>query len=434
MCGGDFNSIICKKDATKNPESKLSPSLKRLVKTFSWQDSFREQYPDHRTFSRYYGCERYGEGATRIDRNYHYGGINVIDSKYSSIAFSDHLAYSVKIQLPEALTKILSPKSRPLFKTKPEVILDQLFQARLKESMALWLEVKTLGVPVLKWWEGLVKPGIKRLAINRGKEINKEKRGELNLLLLRQAYLTRKLHSGRFEKLTELKTVQLQITQWYEKSCEKVKHQARVDEISKSEKVRIYHHELHQKQIRKSSILKLETDDGLLEGHAACSNFLERAVGELLLHPAELDQAAQATLLNEVEPVFSEEDNVMLCTSPTMEDVKDLLSSSNLHAAPGSDGITSFLYSECWDVLGQPLTEVMQSIHEGNKPTVSQRTSLMVFGSKPKKPNSKKPGDKRKISLLNSDFKTSTGLEARQFKKVTTHTLSKHQLVAGKNR
>ena len=58
----------------------------------------------------------------------------------------------------------------------------------------------------------------------------------------------------------------------------------------------------------------------------------------------------------------------------------------------------------------------------------------MVFGSKPKKPNSLKPGDKRKISLLNADFKVATGLEARWMKTAATHTLSQLQLVAGDNR
>ena len=117
----------------------------------------------------------------------------------------------------------------------------------------------------------------------------------------------------------------------------------------------------------------------------------------------------------------------MLCKLPTKQDVKEVLSYSNLHAAPGSDGITSYMYNECWDVLGDSLTEVMQA-------TLSQRTSLMVFGVKPKKPTSIKPQDKRKISLLNSDFKVATGLETRNFKKVTTHTLSKNQLVAGDNK
>ena len=103
--------------------------------------------------------------------------------------------------------------------------------------MVMWKEVKSLGVPVLHWWEGLVKPGIKKLAINRSKELNKEKRSELNLLLLRQSYLTRKLQSGRTDKLTELKAVHLLITNWYDRECEKVKHQSRVEDIIQSEKV-----------------------------------------------------------------------------------------------------------------------------------------------------------------------------------------------------
>ena len=58
----------------------------------------------------------------------------------------------------------------------------------------------------------------------------------------------------------------------------------------------------------------------------------------------------------------------------------------------------------------------------------------MVFGSKPKKPQSIKPGDKRRISLLNSDFKIITGLEAQMFGQTATHTLSPVQLVAGSDR
>ena len=58
----------------------------------------------------------------------------------------------------------------------------------------------------------------------------------------------------------------------------------------------------------------------------------------------------------------------------------------------------------------------------------------MVFGSKPKKPNSLLPQDKWRISLLNSDFKVASGLEAGRMKPMLTHTLSHLQLVAGKDR
>ena len=280
----------------------------------------------------------------------------------------------------------------------------------------------------------MVKPGIKKLAINRGKEINKEKRSELNLLLLRQCYLTRKIQKGKMEKLAELKTVQLDIQQWYIKECEKIKIQSKVNDVQESEAVRIYHHDIHRKLLKKSAILKLQTNDKLFEGHKECSKHLESVVAELLLNPAVRNIQSENVLLQEVTPVFTQDDNNMLLATPTKKEVEETLKESNLHAAPGTDGITSYTYKECWHILGDSLTEVARAVFDGHKPTTSQRTSLMVFGAKPKKPHSLKPSDKRRKSLLNSDFKTITGIEARRFKKVATHTLSPHQLVAGDNR
>ena len=119
---------------------------------------------------------------------------------------------------------------------------------------------------------------------------------------------------------------------------------------------------------------------------------------------------------------------------PDKKEVKESVWSANLNAAPGTDGLTTFLYYHCWNIFGDSLTEVVQSLHQGHPPTLSQRTSLMVFGNKPKKPNSKKPSDKRKLSLLNSDFKVATGIDSNRFKRVATHTLSPCQLAAGDDR
>ena len=186
--------------------------------------------------------------------------------------------------------------------------------------------------------------------------------------------------------------------------------------------------------MKHSSILKLQTENGIIEGHPLCSAYLENQVSDLLSHPALVDQVARDCMLGEVEEVISEQDNIKLLSLPSLDDVKAVVDSSNLHAAPGTDGIPSLLYKECWEVMGPPLTEVAQEIWKGEKPTLSMRTSLMVFGSKPKKLNSIKPGDKRRISLLNSDFKTITGLEAKLFGKTATHSLSPVQLVAGSDR
>ena len=164
------------------------------------------------------------------------------------------------------------------------------------------------------------------------------------------------------------------------------------------------------------------------------AEYLEKSVENLLLHPENLDLAAQDLLLAEETPVFTVEDNDKLLMEPTKIEVYNTVSASNLHAAPGTDGLTSYFYKQCFKIVGPPLTEVVRSVFSGGKPTLSQRTSKMVFGSKPKKENSFKPSDKRRISLLNSDFKTISGIESRRLKCTATRSLSPYQLVAGEDR
>ena len=129
--------IIDKRDATNNPESKMSPTFKRLVQSFSWKDSFRTLHPSAEQFSRYYSSTR-GDGATRIDRCYHYGDININSAAYLPLAFSDHHAHVVSIILPNPFARLMCPESYPSFRIKAEVVQDEAFQSQLAEAMLGW--------------------------------------------------------------------------------------------------------------------------------------------------------------------------------------------------------------------------------------------------------------------------------------------------------
>ena len=255
------------------------------------------------------------------------------------------------------------------------------------------------------------------------------------MLFIRQAYAVKKLQTSRsVQHLADLKYVQGLIRNWFDRESRKVQLQSRKDEFVTSEATRIYHHELHKQFIKKSSIVKLDTEEGLLEGHNKCAQYLEKKVRELLCYPADLDKSAQDTLLDLVTPVFSDRDNEMLESLPTSEEILRCLSSSNLNASAGSDGISSLVYKECWDVLGDSISEVIKTLFTGSAPTTSMRTALMNFCSKPKKVTSIKPGDKRRISILNCDFKLYEGLLAKCFRKLGSRVLSPLQFVAGGNR
>ena len=66
----------------------------------------------------------------------------------------------------------------------------------------------------------------------------------------------------------------------------------------------------------------METDEGVLEGHKACTDYLENQVSQLLLKPASLDCQAQHQLFSKVNPVFTAEHNSMLTKVPSKSEVK----------------------------------------------------------------------------------------------------------------
>ena len=176
--GGDWNCITDKKDATHHPEQKISRNLDRLRLNKNWKDSYRTLNPSSLEYSRFYEHTQIS-GANRIDRCYHFGELKPISAKYIPLAFSDHFAHIVVFGIPDMVSKIFSPKARPNFKLRAEVINDATFQERIKEHMVNWERVRqfqTNNSGNLIWWEKLVKPGIWRIAKERSKEISKEKK------------------------------------------------------------------------------------------------------------------------------------------------------------------------------------------------------------------------------------------------------------------
>ena len=160
---------------------------------------------------------------------------------YVPIAFSDHFAHVVEFLVPDKIKYIVSPKSRPSFRIQSEVIKDDVFKEKLAASLTMWERVRSFsdsksGSSTLSWWEQLVKPGIRKLALERTKEMYTFRKEVLNLLLIRQAYLTRKLQLGFTNKLGELKEVHLLIEAWYQEESQKVQYQSRVDEFQQNEK------------------------------------------------------------------------------------------------------------------------------------------------------------------------------------------------------
>ena len=159
--------------------------------------------------------------------------------------------------------------------------------------------------------------------------------------------------------------------------------------------------------------MKLSTPSGTVEGHSACGKALEENVENHLFNPAPLDQFSQDILLADIPPSFTDEDNEMRLSLPNKQEVHTILKSCQTHAASGTDFITAYFYQQNWDLIGVHLTEVVQHVFLGHNPNSIKKTSLMVLGNKPgKKAKSLLISDRRKLSLLNVDFKLMTGISS----------------------
>ena len=83
---------------------------------------------------------------------------------------------------------------------------------------------------------------------------------------------------------------------------------------------------------------------------------------------------------------------------------------------------------------GDALTDVARAKFAGEPLPVFMRTSIMVFCPKPRKAKSILTKDKRRLSLLNSDFKVIESVEARRMRKIEQRVLSSNQYVSGKDK
>ena len=49
------------------------------------------------------------------------------------------------------LKKIICPRSKPLFKAKPDVVTDSVFKERLKENFSKWKLIKEFSTNLTTW-------------------------------------------------------------------------------------------------------------------------------------------------------------------------------------------------------------------------------------------------------------------------------------------
>ena len=432
LLGGDMNSIVDKKDALNYPEQKMSKCFKKLINLYELSDTFRHIYPHSKQFSRYYVWKG-KEGATRIDRCYSWGNMRVQEAEYLVVSFSDHLAHVITLDT-SSIKSLNNHRKRSLYKIKHFVIEDVIFQSNVRNSFQEWLILKD-GLSPTFWWENIVKPGIKYIALSREKEINRQRRRKLAALQLRLSFHLKTLKKCAPEDfvkcLTKLESVKAEMKLFYQERAKIILMQNRAEVFDMSDVTKLYHYESLNNYVTKSDIKKIDVDGHIYEGQNDIEKAINRSLEESMSETFKLDLAACENLFSFEVPQISNSMNDALSREISSVELKEALKQLNSNASPGVDGIPSTLYEKMTDVFAPHMLEVFNFIIRGeDRPTETMRTSTVQFLTKPKKVNSIKLSDKRKISVLCTDFKWLETVLANRLNSAMPQFISDSQFAA----
>ena len=279
----------------------------------------------------------------------------------------------------------------------------------MRSTFQEWLLMKN-GLTPTFWWENVVKPGIKALALSREKEINLHRRRRLAALQLRLSYHLRNLKKCTSEKfvecITKLDNVKAEMRSFYQERAKIILIQNRAEVFDMSDETKLYHYESLANYLTKSEITKIEVDERIYEGQKDIENIINQSLEKSMSQVFSLDHDACDQLFSFAVPQIQSSMDDTLSGDISLLELRKAVRQLNSKASPGMDGIPSTLYEKMIDLFEPHMLEVFNFILRGeDTPTETMRTSTVQFLSKPKKASSIKLSDKRKISVLCTDFK-----------------------------
>ena len=93
--------------------------------------------------------------------------MTITNAKYLPNPFSYHFCYVTSIKTDNYSQKLHIPKPLPSFKIHPKVVDDPDFQSEINLELDKWtINKDKYGYNTVDWWESVVKPGIKYIAIS----------------------------------------------------------------------------------------------------------------------------------------------------------------------------------------------------------------------------------------------------------------------------
>ena len=392
VVGGDFNSVMCKRDRKGAGEGfkvdKAGVLLKNLCRDFKLTDCFRSLHPREEGFTWFSGD---GTKASRIDYVFT-RDCPPTDATLSPLFFSDHAMLSCTLSLSSGVTV-----GRGLWKLNCSLLEDEDVVMEYREQYSGWQTLQDCFETRAHWWE-MVKERTRNFFRKIGKRRkDRENRRMLGLQkrLQRYFYLIQQGHD--FSE--EIKMVKNEMLVLSEIKSKGVIIRSKERDIEEGEKCTNY---FFKKIVSKGGVIpSLKDQSGNMTNNTegiikVVESFYEDLYGTKCICTDTLKD-----VLKYMDKTVT--DSVFLAQDFTLLELDKCLRSFKKGKSPGHDGLPLEFYLTFWDILAHDLLTVFRDFERLDRLPDSFRIGIVsLLHKKDDKTDIK---NYRPITLLDFDCK-----------------------------
>lgn len=203
---------------------------------------------------------------------------------------------------------------------------------------------------------------------------------------------------------------------WYQKS--------RVDWIACGDRNTSFYHAMAQSNRRRSFIRKLKVgvsnswcEDQEVLRDCAVSYFKNLFTSE--------EHSVNDSFLSCIPQMISDEQNLVLCSVPSLAEIKEAVWALKGSSAPGPDGFSGVFYTTVWEIIKEDFCSAVQAFFQGFPLPRGMSSSLITLIPKVQTPVSF--NDFRPISLCNFSYKVISKILSERLAPLLPSIISKEQ-------
>ena len=390
ILGGDMNCVLHTEDM--EPGFNYCKTLHTLVNGYPLIDAWRSKHgslPGY-TYIR-------ANTASRIDRFYLTDQLTPGLELYRyPVCFSDHLSFTIRVKIPG--DKLM--RGRGTYMMNASIIEDNEFQhAFVKKWEYLQRHVHWYS-NILDWWMTGCKPHLRSFC----QWYSKEKRGDRRKLYTFYYQCLLESQKGAIANRQLLPLVnqyKAKLLQMHRVTLNGIKLRSKVNMFDTEEQCSLAHLLSEKQRGKRKLIASIQDSAGSIH------DSLPGIKHTFYEHYHDLFGARNDTpdspIYNVIPRVITDADNVHLLRPFTKDEVRTAVFAAKKYTSPGEDGLSSLLYIQFWDTMGDTLTAIVNTWLSGDSCIQRPNPALTVFI--PKVPVPTAVRHYRPISLLNTDVK-----------------------------